>query len=191
MPALLSDRHRPAPTSRPRWRGVPLLASVVVITALLGACSDEPRRVTAALSSDPRPAQAPGTTSTELPPRDDGSDEAPSTTEPPGGGDEDVDELCRSMREFAESGATDDPDALVRELEEWRALAPKDLRDDLDLIIGMVDTLRSIDSTDPSAIGEVFDTLTDPELADAITELGRFATEECSVQLDPGLGLPG
>ena len=192
MSPLLPARRGPSPTSRPRRRPVPLLAGVVVLAAVLGACGDEPRRTTEALRSDPRPAEPSGPSDTELPPREDDAEESPSTTAPSGEGSGDDDELCASMRDFAEQGATDDPDELIAALEEWRDLAPDDLRDDLEKVIKMVETLRAVDETDPSAIGDVFETLTDPELSAAIAELGRFATEECSVQLDTGIGgLPG
>lgn len=189
----LPGARRSRSAVRPRPGRVALLTAAVVLAALLGACSDEPRRTTEAMQSRPRPTEPSTPSTTELPPRDGGSEESPSTTERPGGGGSgDVDALCDSLREFAGSGATDDPQVLLDALDEWRDLAPEDLRDDLDQLIGMVEALRSVDETDPSAFAKVLETLMDPALTDAITEFGRFATEECSVELEPGLGgLPG
>ena len=176
---------------RPRPARLPLRAALLALATVLGACGDGPRRTTEALRSDPRPTEATSPSTTELPPRD-GGEQAPSTTQPPSGGSGDAEELCDRMREFAGAGATDDPQVMIDALQEWRDLAPEDLRDDLDAVLGMVETLRSVDQTDPSAFAEVLETLMDPELDEAITALGRFAMEECSVQFDPGLGgLPG
>lgn len=95
------------------------------------------------------------------------------------------------MRDFAGAGASD-PEVMIDALEEWREVAPEDLRGDLDAVLGMLETLRSVDQTDPAAFAKVLETLMDPELNESITSLGRFAMEECSVQFDPGLGgLPG
>lgn len=167
-------------------RSAVLLAALMAVTAVLGACGDEPRRTTEALRSDPRPTEATSPSTTELPPRD-GGQETPSTTRPPGGGSGDAEELCDRMRDFAGAGASD-PEAMIGALQEWRDVAPEELRDDLDAVLGMLETLRSVDQTDPAAFAKVLETLMDPELDEAFTSLGRFAMEECRVQLDPGLG---
>jgi hypothetical protein len=192
MSDVLPIRPRTESTSR-RRRGRASLAVVVGLASLLGACADDPQRTTQALRSDPRPGldapTPPG--SEERPAPDRSPSTAPGSSSPvePSDGDQ---ELCRSMRDFVESGASGDAEAMVDALNEWRDLAPQDLHDDLDAVIGMVETLQGVDETDPGAIGEVLGTLTDPALTAAIEELGRFATERCSLELDTGIGdLPG
>ena len=185
----------PRRTRRPRSLTLALLAVTSLTGVLLGGCADGEERRTVAMRSEQRAAADQSTP--ELPPSTPAPDSSSTTTTtaPGGSGEPDAEALCERIRGFSGEGATDDAEALLDELEAWREVAPDDLRDDVDALIGMVRTLESVDQNDPSSLAEVLETLTDPALQEAISGLGEFATNECRVDLDdnalgelPGLG---
>lgn len=107
---------------------------------------------------------------------------APTSSEPAASGD--VEAFCDLLRE-AEDDDTDfgeDTEAVLAEIAEMRALAPEELRDDIDVLAGVFEEFAEFDEDDPEAFGAIFGLFLRPDVLAATERLEEFGVETCGLE---------
>lgn len=176
-----------------------LLPAVVAAIVLCGACGDDGGEPLAQASS---PARA-------------GAEGEPSTQEVPA---EDLDPaeveaFCAKAVELgqtADATGTEDPGQMAAQFDELLAVAPEEVREDLEVLRDAVDSMSELGTSDApmspdEALEDMFSTVMSPEVMTAALELEAFMAEHCGIDMsggggfgiddapgsDPGAGDPG
>jgi hypothetical protein len=100
-----------------------------------------------------------------------------------------AEEFCAEIERLEAMPDSDDITATLRAFTELRDTAPNgEIRDALDTLSGIVESLAGFDENDPEAFGAVFALLMDPEVIEAGELLEKFGEEECGIapSEDPG-----
>lgn len=169
----MTQHVRSGPRSHPRRLRAVAVGSVIAMSLGLAACSGAGSEVSDSRESGQRPSAT-----SEL-------DREPSGGSG-GSGQEDGDEFCLTLRDFAREAATADAQGMIDQLEELRELAPSDVADDLQEVEETLEELRTLSQTsgDLESFGRVLDALLDPTMRDALGAIGSYAWDECGVDIE-------
>lgn len=135
---------------------------------VLSACGGGSSSVaTAAMTSEERPAA--------------GSSDVPAP-------DANSEDYCVAAKEAADMGldVTADPEETLRALERIAALAPQELQDDFDTLLGVIDKLEALDEGDMESITGAFEILLDPELVAASEAIDAYTRATCGFSVSGG-----
>jgi hypothetical protein len=97
----------------------------------------------------------------------------------------DVDEFCDFLVEMDAQGDLDfedDPDEVAAVMAEMRRLAPREIRDEIDVMLDILVQMAEMDEDDPDAFGEIMALMFDPEVIAAGETLEEFGVEECGLE---------
>jgi hypothetical protein len=100
-----------------------------------------------------------------------------------------AEEFCAELERLEAMPETDDITAGLRAFAELRDTAPNgEIRDALDTLTQLIESLGEFDENDPDAFGAVFGLFADSEVMEAVESLETFGREECGIvpAVDPG-----
>ena len=91
-----------------------------------------------------------------------------------------VEEFCAQIEALDAAGDPDDMASALGALKDLASAAPtKELRDALNTMLPLLESMSEIDESDPNAFAEVMSMMMDPAIMEAGTVLEDFGAEEC------------
>ncbi len=91
-----------------------------------------------------------------------------------------IEEFCGQIEALDAAGDPEDMASALATLEDLASAAPtKELRDALDTMLPLLQSMSEIDENDPNAFAEVMSMMMDPAIMEAGTVLEDFGAEEC------------
>jgi len=91
-----------------------------------------------------------------------------------------IEEFCDQIEALDVAGDPDDIASALGALKDLASAAPtKELRDALNTMLPLLESVSEIDESDPNAFAEVMSMMMDPAIMEAGTVLEDFGAEEC------------
>jgi hypothetical protein len=101
------------------------------------------------------------------------------------GGGGDAQAFCDRLEELdSEANLSVDDIEGIEALVDLIDLAPEDVADDLDRLRQAAEDLSDLDQDDPDSFEAAFEVILDPQLLEALSDFGDFATDECGLEVE-------
>jgi hypothetical protein len=158
-----------------------LLALLAALALLLGSCSDGGSDSSNATATSDGGDADDGSDDDDS--DDDDADDADDDDSDEGGGGS-VEEFCEFLRESEDSeiDINEDPEAAAEAMETMRELAPEEIREDIEVLLDVMEQLAELDEDDPDAMGAVFGLFFQPDVMAAAENLEDFGVDECGLE---------